>query len=341
MRVAYQLASLSLPKYSCKFSRHDFTLPQLFACLVVREHQNKSYRGVEALLRDAQHWCRDIGMKKAPDHNTLCRAFHALNLGRRCRKLLDLLAEWFAVARQSGRTVAIDSSLYDTHHRSRHYEHRCRHYASRAKHTANTRRSRSARRTPKLATANDTASHLILSARPRIGMGADYRDFEPLLFDAWRRLPARRPKIVLADAGYDSESNHRFARLDLGVRSLIKAGSGRPTRKPPATYYRRLMHRQLAGSQKTRPYGQRAQAETVASMMKRNLGDALRARSNRARRHELLLRVITHNVMLARRRSRGSRQSLYVPFFISPLFHLAIIVSVAPSGLNRSRSVVD
>src|SRR5205823_9919740 len=134
----------------------------------------QTYRGAEALLRDAEHWCRDIGMKRAPDHNTLWRAFGALNLGRRSRKLLDVLAQWFAIARQLGDTAAIDSSLLDTHHRSRHYEQRCRHYASGEKTTANTRRSRSARRTPKLATCIDTRSHLILAARPRIGMGADY-----------------------------------------------------------------------------------------------------------------------------------------------------------------------
>ena len=39
MLVAHELASRALPKYSGKFSRHDFTLPQLFACLVVKEHQ--------------------------------------------------------------------------------------------------------------------------------------------------------------------------------------------------------------------------------------------------------------------------------------------------------------
>ena len=47
---------------------------------------------------------------------------------------------------------------------------------------------------------------------------------------------------VLADAGYDSESNDRVARLDMGVRSLIKAGAGRPTSKPPTTPYRRRIH---------------------------------------------------------------------------------------------------
>ncbi len=52
MRAAYALAREALPRYSGKFSRHDFTRPRLFACLVLREHQKKSYRGVEALLRD-------------------------------------------------------------------------------------------------------------------------------------------------------------------------------------------------------------------------------------------------------------------------------------------------
>ena len=47
MRAAYHLASQALPQYSSKFSRKDFTLPQLFACLAAKEkgkgviHQSK------------------------------------------------------------------------------------------------------------------------------------------------------------------------------------------------------------------------------------------------------------------------------------------------------------
>jgi hypothetical protein len=63
-----------LPKYFSAFSRHDgFTKPQLFACLVLREHQKKSYRGIEALLVDSPSWLADIGLPRAPDHNTLAR----------------------------------------------------------------------------------------------------------------------------------------------------------------------------------------------------------------------------------------------------------------------------
>ena len=298
MRVAWWLARDVLPKHFSKFSRHDFTLPQLFACLIVREQQRKSYREAEALLADSPQWCRDIGMSKAPDHNTLCRAFHALNLDRRAGKLMDRLVQWFAIARQLGSMVALDSSIYDTHHRSRHYEQRCRHYASRRKRTADARRSRSARRSPKLSVGICTRSHLILSGRVRVGMGSDARDFEPLLFDAWRRHP--RLRVVLADAGYDSEANHRIARHDMNVRSLIKTGAGRPARskRPPAGYYRRLMKKHLRGSQRGKKYGQRAQAETVNSMLKRNLGDALRSRSPKARKAEQMLRILTHNIAL-------------------------------------------
>jgi hypothetical protein len=213
--------------------------------------------------------------------------------------MLDVLARLFRHHELLGRVLAVDSTLYDTHHRSRHYEQRCRHHAAGTGHgpAADARRSRSARRTPKLSVGADTRSHAVLAARARTGMGSDAPDFAPLL----RRAAARqRFEAVLADPGFDSHANHALARRGLGVRSLIKAGVGRPTAKPPTSPYRRTMKRLRAGSQAGRPYGQRTQVETVMSMLKRNLGDALRARSPRARSRELLLRVVTHNVMLLR-----------------------------------------
>jgi len=41
-----------------------------------------------------------------------------------------------------------------------------------------------------------------------------------------------------------------------------------------------------------------SQAETVNSIIKRNLGDSLRARSEGARGLEQLLRVLPHNAMI-------------------------------------------
>ncbi len=84
----------------------------------------------------------------------------------------------------------------------------------------------------------------------------------------------------------------------MGIRSYIKTGVGRQTSKAPSGHYRRMMHYLISGSQKGQPYGCRAQAETVMSMLKRNLGDSLRSRSTRARKLEQRLMAITHNLML-------------------------------------------
>ena len=90
LNAAYALATACVKEYPSKFSRKDFTGPQLFACLVLREHQKKSYRGVVALLADCPEWCADIGLKKVPGPYTLCRAFHKLLKPKLVETMLDL-----------------------------------------------------------------------------------------------------------------------------------------------------------------------------------------------------------------------------------------------------------
>src|SRR3954469_16390225 len=88
--AAYALAKACLRAHTSKYSRKDFTSPQLCACLVLREHQKESYRGVVALLKDCPHWCADIGLKTVPDPNTLCRAHQQLVTPGVAEAMLDL-----------------------------------------------------------------------------------------------------------------------------------------------------------------------------------------------------------------------------------------------------------
>ncbi len=134
LREAYELALPLLPAYASSFSRHDgFTEPQLFACLVLREHQKKSYRGTEALLADSALWLEDINLPRAPDHNTLCRAFGRLIKRGLMNRMLDQQAAW---AEQRGliqgriEPIALDSSMFESRHVSRHFEKRCKQTAS-------------------------------------------------------------------------------------------------------------------------------------------------------------------------------------------------------------------
>ena len=197
MREAYRLGSRIWPDYSNPFSRHDFTLAQLFACLVVREMLKLSYRKTEALLRDSPHWLADIGLNKAPDHNTLWRGFGTVIQNRRVKRMLDLLAELFAQERRlklASKPLTIDSTCYEQRHRSRHYDRVCRKmrlgdgqkYANRPEKTAKqrekeTNRSRSikVRQMPKLALAVAANCHLILAAKARIGKAAAQGSLPP------------------------------------------------------------------------------------------------------------------------------------------------------------------
>jgi hypothetical protein len=306
--VAYHLALKTLPEHACKFSRHDFTLAQLFACLVIRETLGLSFRRAEALLADAPDWLAAIGLDKAPDHNTLWRASARLVSSRRCDSMLTLMARLFAEAGlldPRHKPLTMDSTCFEPRHRSRHYDRRCRRIS--AEHekvakkpgkwgkTVNAARSRSLRRMPKLALAVDSASHLILSMKVHLGNGSDAPDFDDLLFHAWRRADV---KTVVADAGYDSEANHCIARLDMGVRSIIPPGIGRPTDKPPSGRWRRHMAQRFARKADKKIYGQRSQSETVNSMIKRNQGESLRSRTPERRKKELMFKALVHNILL-------------------------------------------
>lgn len=306
MRLAHHLAQQCLPDYACTFSRHDFTLAQLFACLVVKEQLQRSYRQVEALLRDCESWCRDIGLKKVPDHNTLCRAARLL-LGRlRVNRLLDRLVQWAARSRLLGlslKPLGLDSTCYESHHVSRHYEKRCPKTRPRLRRQKgwNCSRSRTVKGLPKLALAVSASSHLVLALHSRTGLGADHLHFAPLLRQVRQRVPHRRFTVV-ADAGFDGEPHHGLAREEMGLRSYIppKIGRKRKDQQPPGGRWRRHMQRMLSTRAKRRScgYTQRAQNETVNSMMKRNLGSALRGKTAHSRKRDMALKSLTHDLMI-------------------------------------------
>jgi len=123
-------------------------------------------------------------------------------------------------------------------------------------------------------------------------------------------LGRHRFGVVLGDAGYESEKAHVLCREELGVTSVFpttvrgrKRKDGRPRR------LKSRWRRKLARHFPRRLYRKRAQIETVFSMIKRNLGSALRARKPFAVNREALLKVITHNLMILRRAQASFQQS--------------------------------
>ncbi len=105
---------------------------------------------------------------------------------------------------------------------------------------------------------------------------------------------------VYADAGFDSQANHAYAREEHGILTTIPPSHGWPSKdnKPPAEKYRRMMKETWGLRRES--YGQRWQVETVNSMFKRNQGDQLAAQSHWPQQRELGLIALTHNVVIVR-----------------------------------------
>lgn len=141
------------------------------------------------------------------------------------------------------------------------------------------------------------ASHLCLSIAGGVGPGPDDPKFAGLARDAKRRLAELA--AVLADAGFDAERHHEV--LDaLGLLGVIPPQRGRPRTAggegQRGGFFRNFWHgcwKRVKGL-----YGQRWQAETFFSMLKRLLDSFLRATKRWSRHREMCLKAITVNLML-------------------------------------------
>lgn len=289
---AHRIAESALPAYAHRYSPRVYTQHQLFACLVLKDFYDLTYRGVVALLEDCAELAGAIGLATIPHFTTLQKAADRLLISPCFRRLLDATVRTAVdrrVLQRRPRLTAVDTSGFESRHTS-HY------YAQRRKTSGKHGRKRRVvyRRFPKLGVLCDTTSHLILAARTSQGPQPDFGDFAPLLREARGRTGLL---AVAADAGFDSEANHRLARDALGVQSLIRAAHGRPSQCEPTGRYRKQMKRHLKQSR----YGQRWQVETVYSMIKRLSGEVVNARSHRRRSRLLLLKTLTHNISILAR----------------------------------------
>jgi hypothetical protein len=68
---ALRLAQDSLPPYSARTSRKDYTQHQLFAILALMTFLKTDYRGVVVFLADFTELRDDLGLSKVPHYSTL------------------------------------------------------------------------------------------------------------------------------------------------------------------------------------------------------------------------------------------------------------------------------
>lgn len=285
-REALAIGRRCLRPYARRTSPKKFTQPQLFACLVLKAFLRTDYRGLACHLIDHSDIRTALGLEVVPHFTTPQKASRRLLRQRKARRLFRTTVRRFLGRRKRLQRTALDSTGLDCGRASRYY---IRRRARDTKQWQTVAYSRYA----KLEAAFDCQSHLMAGVLVSRGPRPDTDRFVPLLNATLANVQV---ESALADAGYDSEANHRYAREQCGIRSFIPATIGRPTAKLPTGPYRRRMKQRL--NKHYGRYGQRWQAETGFSMFKARLGSTVHARNYWSQRRDLFLMAITYNIML-------------------------------------------
>lgn len=288
-QMAYQVAQNTLPDKASKFAPGVFTQPQLLACLLLKEYLRHDYRTMQEVLELSVPLQTMLALRRVPDYSTL--AWFATQkvtpevIQTALEQTLACLSHNPPPSDKGEPTapVAVDSTGLYQQQASRYFEWR-------------TKRDRKQCGWLKWALCLCTKTQMLLAQKVRPAPAGDFPDLIPLV-EAARKVQTF--STVVADAGYDSESNHVFCRDTLGVESLIPARLRRSKTVVATTKYRQLMHQQLALETepgKKRLYNQRAKAETVMSVAKRKWGEKLTARREEQQRRQALLRGVVYNL---------------------------------------------
>src|SRR6266481_2120714 len=276
-RVALEVAQRVLPPYRSRFSKHQFTQPQLLAVLCLMRYEDWTFREAEVRLGEHRDLREVLQLQTVPDYTTLYRFLKRLEddlidrgLGETVRRLRRGKTHVRVSAAIDGTGLSPQAvSTYFLRRIEQHHGGKpCyRHYL-------------------KWLVVVDVKHQIVLAQRARQGPWIDTRALPGLVDAAARRAPLR---VVLADAEFDSEANHQHIRQRCGAQSIIPA---QPRRGIPRGTLRSQMYRAFPQKE----YGQRAKVETVFSVVKRKLSARAPGRCLSSQIRQALLLGLTYNL---------------------------------------------
>ncbi len=293
-RVALDVARAVLPPYRTRFSKHQFTQPQLLAVLCLMRYEEWTFREAEVRLREHRELRAVLRLSSVPDYTTVYRFLRRLPDDTIERALGESVRRLRRSSRRGRRraAVAVDGTGLSQHAVSTYFIRRCE------QHSGENRRYR---HYLKWLVVADVDRQIVLAQRARPGPWCDTRALPGLVDAASRTTPIG---LVLADGEFDSEANHRHIRGALGAHSVIPA---HPRRGIPEGEIRYQMYRAFP----RQLYGARAKVETVFSVIKRKLSAKAPGRSLPLQMRQALLLGLAFNLYRLRHHPalRGCQQS--------------------------------
>ena len=216
-RIALQVSRAVLPRYRSRFSKRQFTQPQLLAILCLMRYEDWTFREAEVRLSEHRELRQVLGLVSVPGFTTLYRFLQRLDdqtidraVGETVRRLRGSLRHGRKRVR-----VAVDATGLAQGAVSTFFVRRMHHHGQKPLPW---------RHWLKWVVAVDLDQQFVLSQLARRGPWNDCANLPAVVEAASRQT---RIGVVLADAEFDSERNHTYIRQRLGAQSVIPAKRGR------------------------------------------------------------------------------------------------------------------
>jgi hypothetical protein len=281
-RTGLEVMNEVLPPYGSKFSKHTFTQPQLMTILCLMRFEDWTFREAEVRLAEHSDLRRALGLERAPDHTTLYRFMRRVTDAMLDEVLTAVAAR--PTPRRRGRkrkkaTVAVDATGLAPGSVSTFFINR----------RADRGEGLPWRHWCKWAVVIDVLRRCVLAQAARQGPYNDCATLRPLVSAAHEVTPVG---LVLADAEFDSERNHIHVREVIGADSVIPAKRGK------ADWELKGVRAQMRRRFPRRGYSQRAQVESVFSVVKRKLSAKAPGRSDETQRTQAMPLGVAYNLYL-------------------------------------------
>jgi IS5 family transposase len=275
--TALKVTKAVLPERRSRFSKKQFSQPQLLALLCVMRFEDWTYREAEVRLGEHRELREALELSTVPDHTTLYRFVRRLKEEDLAKALAEVVKRF---PRYKGRRsiVAIDATGLSPGAISTFFVHRRQQHSN---------RSLSHRYWLKWLVVLDVSRHLLLAQAAHAGPANDCFRLPQLIDQAHQVAPFQ---VVLADAEFDSERNHQHVRHSLGAQSVIPPKRSRPEWKIQG--FRALMRKNFP----QKLYRQRVQVESVFSAVKRKLSGRAPGRTLLTQRLQALLLGLAFNL---------------------------------------------
>jgi hypothetical protein len=274
--VALRMGQAALPAYRSKFSKRQFTQPQLLAVLCLMRYEEWTFREAEVRLAEHRELRTALGLRVVPDYTTLYRFLRRLHTTV-LEQVLRVVVQRLLPQPTGQATVAVDAAGLAPGAISTFFVKRAKDRAP----------GFTWRHWLKWTMAIDVDRRIILAQTARRGPANDCAILRPLVDMAHQHGPIG---LVLADAEFDSERNHQH------VRHVVQAQSVIPAKRGGAKWHSHGIRAQMRQAFPRHLYRRRSLIESVISAVKRKLSARAPGRSLYTQGLQALVLGVAYNI---------------------------------------------